>query len=147
MLTSYRLSRVTGDRYAGEWPREQFRKHGIDYEVSDRAKSDIYRYALPMLNSGRIELLDDRRLRAQLASLERRTARGGRDSIDHPAAGYDDLANVATGAARLVAESAAAGANLTIAANWIADGGRGLRRAKSPWAIGDSSWRDAGRIA
>ena len=43
----------------------------------------------------RIELLDDPRLIAQLCSLERRTARGGRDSIDHPPGQHDDLANVA----------------------------------------------------
>ena len=29
LLKSYRVSRVTGDRYAGEFPRELFRKHGI----------------------------------------------------------------------------------------------------------------------
>jgi hypothetical protein len=29
LLKSYRVSRVTGYRYAGEFPRELFRKHGI----------------------------------------------------------------------------------------------------------------------
>jgi hypothetical protein len=38
----------------------------------------------PLLNSGRVELLDNSRLISQLCNLERRTARGGRDSIDHP---------------------------------------------------------------
>jgi hypothetical protein len=36
LLTSYGVSSVTGDRYAGEWPREQFRAHGIEYETSTR---------------------------------------------------------------------------------------------------------------
>jgi hypothetical protein len=31
-------------------------------------------------------------------TLERWTARGGRDNIDHPAGGHDDLANAAAGA-------------------------------------------------
>jgi hypothetical protein len=35
---------------------------------------------------------------AQLIGLERRTARGGRDSIDHPPGGHDDVANAAAGA-------------------------------------------------
>ena len=35
---------------------------------------------------------------SQFLSLERRTARGGRDSIDHPPGGKDDLANAAAGA-------------------------------------------------
>ena len=52
LLKSYGLSSVTGDRYAGEWPREQFRKAGIEYQLSDKAKSDLYRDLLPMLNSG-----------------------------------------------------------------------------------------------
>jgi hypothetical protein len=49
---------------------------------------------LPLLNSGRIELLDQPKLVAQLTNLERRTARGGRDSIDHAPGGRDDCANV-----------------------------------------------------
>jgi hypothetical protein len=32
LLRSYRVSKVSGDRYAGEWPRERFRVHGIDYQ-------------------------------------------------------------------------------------------------------------------
>jgi hypothetical protein len=42
--------------------------------------------------------LDNARLAAQLCGLERRTARGGRDSIDHTLGAYDDLANAAAGA-------------------------------------------------
>jgi hypothetical protein len=88
-----------GDRYGGEWPREVFRKHGIEYVVSDRAKSDLYRDLLPLLNSGRIELLDQPKLFAQLIGLERRTSRGGRDSIDHAPGAHDDLANALAGCA------------------------------------------------
>jgi hypothetical protein len=32
-------------------------------------------------------------MRTQLCELERRTARGGRDSVDHAAGGHDDVAN------------------------------------------------------
>jgi hypothetical protein len=42
-------------------------------------------------------LLDNRRLATQLLGLERRTARGGRDSIDHASGAHDDLANAAAG--------------------------------------------------
>jgi hypothetical protein len=38
LLRSYRISRVTGDRYAGEWPRERFREYRIEYEPSERPK-------------------------------------------------------------------------------------------------------------
>jgi hypothetical protein len=100
VLKAYRVRKVTGDRYAGEWPREQFRKHGVDYSISDKSKSEIYVEFLPILNSGKIELLDHSRLIQQLCSLERRTGRGtGRDSIDHPPRGHDDIINAVAGAA------------------------------------------------
>ena len=97
LLTDYEI--VIGDRYAGEWPREQFRKRGITYELARRPKSELYRDALALLNSEHIELLDHGRLIAQLGALERRTTRGGRDSIDHAPGGHDDLANVVCGVA------------------------------------------------
>jgi hypothetical protein len=102
-LRRYRVTTVHGDRYAGEWPREQFRSHGIHYRPSERAKSDLYRDTLPLINSARVELLDHPRLVGQLVGLERRTARGGRDSIDHPPSGHDDLANAACGVLALAA--------------------------------------------
>lgn len=104
LLKSYNVSTVKGDRYAGQWPIERFHTYGIAYRVSDLAKSDIYLAALPMINSGRIELLDNQRLVTQLCSLERRTARGGRDSVDHPPNSHDDLINAAAGALVLAAQ-------------------------------------------
>jgi hypothetical protein len=63
-----------------------------------KPKSDLYRDLLPLLNSGRVELLDHPRLVTQLCGLERRTARGGRDSVDHRPGGHDDVANAVAGA-------------------------------------------------
>jgi Terminase large subunit, ATPase domain len=105
-LKSYRVSSVTGDRYAGEWPREQFRKHGIIYNPSERNKSEIYSAALPLMNSGRVRLLDDKTI-AQLAGLERRTSRVGKDSIDHAPGGHDDRANAVCGVLTMQAAGAA----------------------------------------
>jgi hypothetical protein len=98
VLQSYGIRSVRGDRYAGEWPRERFRSHGIQYEPCEKPKSDLYLTMLPMLNSGRVELLDIPRMISQLGSLERRTARSGKDSIDHAAAAHDDVANAVAGA-------------------------------------------------
>ena len=101
LLKSYNVSRVTGDRYGGEWPRESFSRYGIMYELSAMTKSQLYGALLPLLNSTRIDLLDSPRLVSQLANLERKTARGGRDSIDHPQGQHDDLANVCAGLAAI----------------------------------------------
>jgi hypothetical protein len=98
LLKAYGVSVVRGDRYGGMWPRERFAAHGVEYAVADKPKSDLYRELLPVLNSRRLELLDHPRLAAQLVGLERRTARGGRDSIDHPPGQHDDLANCVAGA-------------------------------------------------
>jgi hypothetical protein len=101
-IRSYCIYEATSDRYAGEFPAEQFRNFGITINPSEKPKSDIYRDALPLLNSGRVELLDNTRLVNQICNLERRVARGGRDSIDHPSgtgpSAHDDLANSALGA-------------------------------------------------
>jgi hypothetical protein len=93
----YRVVTLVGDRYAGEWPRVRFREHGIDFQQSARPKSDLYRDLLPLINARRVQLLDNKRLHAQLAALERSTARGGNDKIDHPKGGHDDLANSVAG--------------------------------------------------
>lgn len=99
LLKSYGVNRIIGDRYAGEWAREPFRKFGIIYEPSAKPKSDLYRDLLPAINSKLLDLIDNDRLTNQLVGLERRTARGGRDSIDHAPGGHDDLANACAGVA------------------------------------------------
>jgi hypothetical protein len=101
LLKSYGITSVTGDRYGGEFPRELFRKHGVQYECSEKVKSDLYRDLLPLLNAGRIVLPRSDRLTAQLVGLERKTARSGKDSIDHGPGMHDDLANSVAGAAAL----------------------------------------------
>jgi hypothetical protein len=92
---------VTGDNYAAEFVAQAFEGCGIRYTKADKNKSALYIELLPRLCSGEIELLDNETLIAQLASLERRTRSGGRDSIDHPSGGHDDLANVVAGVAEV----------------------------------------------
>lgn len=95
ILTRYGITKGLGDKWGGDWPREPLRKAGISYETVDRAKSDLYKELLPAINSGAVELLDHPVLITQLCGLERRTSRGGRDTIDHQPNGHDDIANSA----------------------------------------------------
>ena len=99
LLKSYGISRVTGDRYAGQWCAQAFQKRGITYEPCDTPKSGLYVDLLPKLNSKTIRLPDIPKLVNQIAALERPTSRGGKDSIDHPPAGHDDVANAVAGLA------------------------------------------------
>jgi hypothetical protein len=70
---------------------------GFHPEISAQSKGDLYINFLPLLNAGRVRLLDHQRLIGQLCSLERRTSRGDRDSVDHPQGGHDDIANCVAG--------------------------------------------------
>jgi hypothetical protein len=103
VLRSYRIREVTGDRYGGDWVRQAFGKHHIEYRCSEKPKSELYIDFLPLVNSGRVELLEVSRMATQLLALEWRTARGGRDTVDHAPGGHDDLANAAAGACALAA--------------------------------------------
>jgi hypothetical protein len=102
VLKPYRIRTITGDAYGGEWPREQFRKHGINYEVSEKNRSQLYLGLIPAVSSKRVELLDHRALINELRRLERRRGRSGKDSIDRPAQLSDDIANSVAGVVSLV---------------------------------------------
>lgn len=99
VLQLYGLTAVLGDRYGGEWPRQAFRKRGIEYNICETPRSGLYLELLPKLNSKTILLPDISRLVNQLAGLERRTARGGKDSVDHSPGSHDDVANCVAGVA------------------------------------------------
>ena len=98
VLKRYRVAKVTGDKWAAGFVEAAFRRNGIAYEASAAPKSDLYRELTPLIASGSVKLLDNARMVVQLLALERRTARGGKDSIDHPPKGHDDLINAACGA-------------------------------------------------
>jgi hypothetical protein len=102
LCRSYRIYFVTGDRYGGEFPREGFAKLSIRYEPSAKPKSELYRDFLALLNSRRVVLPKHEKIVQQLVGLERRTSRGGRDSIDHAPGSHDDLANSVAGVAEVI---------------------------------------------
>ena len=100
-LRAYGLTTATSDKWGGMFPIEQMSKLGIRVVPSAKAKSDIYKGLLPLINSAGIELLAQPRLLAQLVGLEWRTGSGGRDSIDHSPGAHDDVINAAAGALTL----------------------------------------------
>jgi hypothetical protein len=98
LLRQYQVYGIRSDRYGGEWVNESFRRRGVMVEASEHSKSQLYQDALPLINSRTAALLDNNTLRRQLVTLERRTTRGGKDSIDHSPGAKDDLANAVCGA-------------------------------------------------
>lgn len=101
---SYGCRRVYGDAYGAELTVAAFRARGIDYRQlkadgfeARLNRSQIYLNSLALFTSGRVRLPDNPRLVHQLINLERRAARSGHDTIDHPRGGSDDLANSVAG--------------------------------------------------
>jgi hypothetical protein len=93
VIHEYGVSRVTGDRYAGETFRSDFQEYDVTYELSELSKSELYDQFEPRLNAGEVELLDDGKLQEQLLTL---VIKGSK--IDHQSGDHDDYANAAVGA-------------------------------------------------
>jgi len=105
-LKTYGVLSAVGDHYAGEWPKAEFAKNGILYELSEKTKAELYLAAIPVFTSRRVELLDIEKMKNEFRRLERRRGRSGKDSIDHPPRGSDDIANAVAGVICLASESA-----------------------------------------
>ena len=104
-LKQYGCHVCVGDRYGAQWVVDAFAQNGIRYDHSEKDRSGIYLEALPLFSSGRVRLLENKRLVNQLCNLERRTSPAGRDRIDHPVNGADDASNAAAGALSLVSSA------------------------------------------
>ncbi len=101
-LRAYRIREIYGDRFTGNWARQEFQKAGIAYnhlEVERNGKtvyvdrSTAYGEVGPLFAQGLIELLDHPEQQREFQLLERRARPGGNDLIDHPRGGHDDHAN------------------------------------------------------
>ena len=104
LLSRYGIHNTNGDRYAAAWVATAFEKRGVAYRHSELPRSALYLNLLPHLNARTIRLLDHPRAVNQIASLERRTSRGARDTIDHPRDQHDDVANAIAGLAYVTAQ-------------------------------------------
>jgi hypothetical protein len=136
-LKLFGVGSVVGDNYAGEWPVTEFAKNGIGYEQAEKNKSDLYLSLIPVMTSGAVELLDNEKLKTELRRLERRRGRSGKDSIDHPPRGSDDIANAVAGAIYLASRTGATLADF-LEANRLAPE-RVFNRNRGGWLDQDAS--------
>jgi hypothetical protein len=95
----YGCKKVYADRYASGFASDAFEAVGLTLEHSALNKSQLYIELLSMVNSGSIAIPDFERGRRQLLALQRRAGQGGRESIDHPKNGKDDIVNAWAGVA------------------------------------------------
>lgn len=94
-LAGYGLTAARADQYSAEFAVSAYREAGVELLTSELSRSEAYLHMLPVFTTGRVEIPDDPRLRQELLALERRTGRSGKDSVDHPPHGHDDVANAA----------------------------------------------------
>ena len=104
LLARYGVRETNGDRYAAAWVATAFEKRGVSYRHCELPRSALYLNLLPHLNAKTVRLLDNQRLVNQISSLERRTARGARDTVDHPRGQHDDAANSIAGLVYVLAQ-------------------------------------------
>jgi hypothetical protein len=125
LLRTYDLTDVWSDRYGASWTYSAFQRAGIRLQYSPKTRSDLYLELLPALHSKQVELLDLPRLHFQLLALQRRTTTSGRDVIDHPSGGHDDLANACAGALVMAAASGSRPRFLAVSVEpWRSSSGR-----------------------
>src|SRR5262245_13314854 len=93
--------------------------HGVIFETTDIAKSDLYLAMLPRVNSGTLELLDLPDLTRELRGLQRRRGASGRDRVDHRPGAHDDRANAVAGLISLLPDSASQPEDARISVSWI----------------------------
>jgi hypothetical protein len=98
VLQGYGIREVQGDRVSIGFVLNEFAALGIKFVPTKLTKSDLFVELVPLVNTARVELLDLPTLRTQLLALERRSVRGGKDSVDAPRGAHDDVANAAAGA-------------------------------------------------
>ncbi len=97
LLKEYGIRKVHADRYAGSWPSDEYAKHGITVVPSEQPRTGLYLDTLAAIRSGQVELVPDEKMILQFQQLERRTAAGGKENIDHRPGAHDDRANAVAG--------------------------------------------------
>jgi hypothetical protein len=109
-LRTYGLASAMADQYGAEFTVSAYREAGVDLIAAPITRTEAYLHLLPLFTTGRIEIPDEPVLRTELLALERRTGPSGRDVVDHPPRGHDDVANAVALAAYLSRPSEAVSA-------------------------------------
>jgi hypothetical protein len=107
LAKQHRCSTITGDNYAKEWVAGAYRAAGLEYRRSPLVRSDLYLEGAVLFARGLVSIPDQAQLLRELRLLERRTARSGKDSVDHGVGGSDDHANSLFGAMYVAVRAAA----------------------------------------
>ena len=97
LAKQYRCRAIAGDAYAKEWVAGAYRAAGLEYRQSQLVRSDLYLEGQVLFTRGLVSIPPDATLLRELRLLERRTARSGKDSVNHGVGGFDDHSNALFG--------------------------------------------------
>jgi hypothetical protein len=100
LMNAYGIYEVRGDAFGAGFHSDEWERNGKLFVKADFSTSEIYLRALPIFLARRnLMLIDNAKLRGQLASLERHVL-ATREAVKHPqvASTHDDLATAACGA-------------------------------------------------
>jgi len=97
LVKVYKISKVYGDKFSGDWASNSWAKHDINYERSEKTKSELYLEAESPFNTERVDLPGKELPITQLKNLIRKTRSGGKDSVDTDSNQPEDEANVIAG--------------------------------------------------
>jgi len=97
LLRRYRVNRIQGDRFSGDWCARSHQRHGVYYEKCERPKNEIYLECESPVNCGLVELPPMDSLVHQLKLLVRTPRSGTKDKVDTAGGQPEDEANVCCG--------------------------------------------------
>ena len=103
LVKKYGISKVTGDKFSGDYASNNWAKHNIEYERSEKTKSELYLEAESPFNTERVDIPSKELAITQLKNLIRKTRSGGKDSVDTDGGQPEDEANVIAGVIQLLA--------------------------------------------
>ena len=104
LLKQYKISKVIGDKFSGDWASNSFAKHDIEYDRSEKSKSELYLEGESPFNTERVDLPGKELAITQLKNLIRKTRSGGKDSVDTDSGQPEDEANVIVGVIYLLTQ-------------------------------------------
>lgn len=102
LAKQYHCGSLVSDAYAAEWVAQSVRAADLEHKRADMARSGLYLEAVAPFMRGSVSLPAHPILIRELKLLQRRTARSGKDAVDHPVGGTDDAANAVCGCMRSV---------------------------------------------
>jgi hypothetical protein len=104
LAKEYRCRVITGDQYAKGWVKGTIEACGAEYKQSKLVRSDLYLEGLVLFARGQVRVPSHDVMLRELRLLQRRTAKSGRDQVDHIVGSHDDHVNSVFGSLHLVAQ-------------------------------------------